>query len=116
MEVRHVAGMRPFGVLDPVLVLAGIEMGTGRFEVWRLAFADGMEMEGMLARGRRGQIEADQDAARRFRQRGVADLVAARVLEARGRCLHWRSESQRRRKNNRAQDQFLSHRLSPVSS
>ena len=41
---------------------------------------------GMLARGRCGQIEADQDAARRFRQRGLADLIAARVLEADGRA------------------------------
>ena len=64
MQVRHVAGMRALRVHQAVLGLVGIEMRAGRFEVGRLAFADGMDMEGVLAGGDRGQVEIDQHAAR----------------------------------------------------
>jgi hypothetical protein len=42
-----------------VLFFVGIEMGTGGLEVRRLAFADRVDVKGVLARGDCCQVEAD---------------------------------------------------------
>ena len=39
----------PSGIHQPMLGLVGIEMRTCRFEIRRLAFADRVHMEGMIA-------------------------------------------------------------------
>src|SRR5262249_61056126 len=73
--------MGPLRVQVSVLGLVGVEVGTGRLEIWRLAFAKGMDVEGVLARRDGCQVEADQDSARIDGQRGLANLLATCVLE-----------------------------------
>src|SRR5271169_2817308 len=74
---------RAFGIHQPVLGLVGIEMGAGRLEVWRIAFANRVHVKGMFAGGNGGEIEPDQHAARSVGQLGLADLVVACVLQHR---------------------------------
>jgi hypothetical protein len=73
--------MRSFRIHQAMLGGIGIEMGTGRLEFGRLAFADGMDVESVVAGRKGGEIEADQDAARRGGKRRFADLGSLRVLQ-----------------------------------
>ena len=60
-EVRHVAGVVAFGILQAVLFAVGIEMRAGGFEVGGIALGILMEVDGVLA-GRKTvkmKLEAD---------------------------------------------------------
>ena len=75
MQVRHVAGMALAGQ-DAVLVVAGIEMRAGGLER-RFAFADGVDVERVLAGRQALDLQLDQDAGRGLHQVDVAHGLAA---------------------------------------
>ena len=79
VQVRHVAGMALAGH-HAVLVVARIEMRAGGFER-RFALADGMNVEGVLARRQALDLQLDQDAGGGLHQVDVADGLAAGILE-----------------------------------
>ena len=65
-----------------MLVVARIEMWAGGFER-RLALADRMDVERVLAGRQALDRDLEQDAGRRLRQVDVADRFAAGVLQLR---------------------------------
>src|SRR5262245_7666715 len=64
VQVRHVAGMAA-ARQEAVLVVGGIEMRPRRLE-GRLALADGMDVEGVIACGRTLERKLDQHAIGRI--------------------------------------------------
>jgi hypothetical protein len=79
MQVGHVAGVA-LARHHAVMGVARIEMAPGGFER-RLAFADGVNMEGMLAGLEPLDLKLDEDAGRRLHQVDVADRLAAGIPE-----------------------------------
>ena len=63
-----------------VVLIAGIEMAAGGFERC-LAFADRVEVKGMLAGRQALELKLDQDASGRLGEVDVADRLAALVFE-----------------------------------
>jgi hypothetical protein len=58
-----------------------IKVPTGRGEIGRLAFPDGMNVKGVLAAGHASDGKTDQDACRRLSKGRYADILALCVLE-----------------------------------
>ena len=79
VQIRHVAGMA-LARHHAVLVVARIEMRPGGFKR-RLAFADGMNVESVLAGRQPLELKLDQNASRRLHQVDIADRLAAGILE-----------------------------------
>ncbi len=82
-EVRHVAGVVAVGGVQTVLLLRRVEVRTGRGE-GRLALADGVDVEGVLARREPGHGQSDPHARAGFGEDGFADLLAIGGLELGG--------------------------------
>jgi hypothetical protein len=74
-----------------------IEMAACRFERGRVAFADGMEVEGVLARRQPFERELEQDARRSLRQRDGPDVLPVHILERGVRRLRYSGHSQAHR-------------------
>lgn len=79
-QVGHVAGMGAFGRLHPVLLGGRVEVparaGEGRF-----AFADGVDMERMLAGDGAFQRHPEEHAVRRLEELHAADILAGCILQ-----------------------------------
>jgi hypothetical protein len=80
VQVRHIAGVS--GTRHHAVMRVGwIKVPTGRGEIGRLAFPDGMNVEGVLAAGHASDGKMDQDACRRLSKGRYADILALCVLE-----------------------------------
>ena len=88
-----VAGVLAFRRHHAVLFVAGVEVAAGRCE-GRLAFADRVDVEGVLARRQSLDGKIDQHTVRRLRQVSFADFLALGILQW-GAC-NLRGRRQRR--------------------
>src|SRR5215470_12309660 len=80
-----------------VMGVGRIEMAACRFERGRVAFADGVEVEGVLARRQSFEGKLEQDARRSLRQRDRSDVLPVRILERGVRRLRYSRDSQAHR-------------------
>jgi|SRR5208337_62567 len=102
-EVRHVAGVMAFGVVETVLLAVGIEMRAGGFEVWRIALGILMEVDGVLAGRQIVKMKLEGNTGSLLRESDRADGFALGVCEfdllgfgrAAGKCENEQSNSHR---------------------
>ena len=80
-EVLHVAGVMAFGIVESVLLVFGIEMRPGRFEVGSLALWVLMEVNGVLARREITKVKLESDPSAVFRQDDSAYRPTIGVFE-----------------------------------
>src|SRR5690242_18371280 len=80
-EIGNVAGMGTFGVLQAVVLAGGIEMASGRLEVWALALGRLMDMNGMFAGCKIVEIELDFHALGVGREGSIANILALAILQ-----------------------------------
>ena len=90
-------------------------MRPGGLEIRRLAFADRMHMEGVIAGSDAVEREPDQNAARRVGELDLADLLAVLVLQHRRGLVdgeRGRGNGERHRKQ-RGEGEFAVHGSPP---
>jgi hypothetical protein len=76
-EIEHVARVRALGILKPVLLGLGIEMGTGGLEIRPIAFGVLVEVNGVFAGREPFEIELERDA-----RPGGLDVDGSNILAA----------------------------------
>jgi len=61
-KVRHVAGMVAIRILQPMLLIRGVEVTSGRFEVGQIALGCLMEVDGVFPGGQVPDVELQFDS------------------------------------------------------
>jgi hypothetical protein len=74
--------MGALGILQAMLFVEGIEVATGRLEVWRLAFADRMDVHSMGSWWKLCDLQAHDDAGIPLGEGRAADLLPLRIMQA----------------------------------
>lgn len=80
LKIRQITGMRACGVLQLVLLHEGIEVTAGRLEVWRLAFADRMDMHSMGPWWELCDLQPNGDAGVPLGEGRAPDLLSLRIM------------------------------------
>jgi hypothetical protein len=80
VQIRHIAGVPRTGEYA-VMRTGWIKMAACRGKIGRVAFPNGMNVEGVLPSGQASDGKTDQDACRRLSKGGYADILASWVLE-----------------------------------
>ena len=79
-EILHVAGVRSFRIVEPVLFAVWIEMRAGRLEVGRIALGILMNMNSVLTGGHIVQVELDLDAFAGALESGASHVPSAAIF------------------------------------
>lgn len=80
-EVRVIAGVMAFGILQAVFLSIGIEMWASRFEIGRVTLRVLMKVDGMYARRQVFEVQFHPDSFAGFPKGGGADRLALSILE-----------------------------------
>ena len=80
-EIRHVAGVRAFRILQSVMLHVRVKMAAGRGERRAFAFRDRVHVNGVLARRKIHQVEFNVHALRCRRKFRRADALSLGVVE-----------------------------------
>src|SRR5215813_3957278 len=80
-KVRHVTRVRPFGVVESVLLSLWIEMTSSRFEVGRFTLRGLMNVNRVLARRQILQIQLDIQALLAWLQSGRSNALAFGIFQ-----------------------------------